>query len=280
MTNYLLNKRFFGGGGGMTGNYMVNQIPTDKFNNINLNNNNFQSLAVNNNSGSGNFESTFNTINDAAAKISPYAAAAKAAIDIGIDSYKSGASNFNKGKAKSTLNILKENEKQANNVIQSYTAGQTDLDTITRFDSGIYSQKDLKTGSDAKNVGLSTLKGTGMGAAAGATLGTVVPGIGNVVGTVAGAIIGGTIGLVSSGIGAISGKNKRERERKKISTAQNSQDFAVDYHNWQQASQLESANNNAAQVQNNQVRQNVLSLVAFGGKLNRKNYLLSDNIPF
>ena len=58
-----------------------------------------------------------------------------------------------------------------------------------------------------------TLAMTGSGAAAGAAIGSVIPGVGTLIGGAAGAIIGGIAGLFG-------GRKARERQRRKIQNAQ------------------------------------------------------------
>lgn len=314
MKNYLLQKRYFKGGG-ITLPYnssVTNFLNQNQFNrsfNSGLNNSynpyansnqnakyglndNFSSMdvfqAFNNKTGNSvtdtkfnplsipqqsSFKQTLGKIGNGINAAMPYVQAAQQAVNLGIDSYKTGASNNDIGKANYVIGTLKGSEQQANNVAQSYSAGQTEFNTMDKLSSGISSQKDLKTGKDWKNVLGSTGKGAGIGASAGTM---IMPGIGTAIGAIGGALIGG----LSSGIGAIFAKNKRKKEAEKAQISERNQNYAVDYFNSKQAEQLQSANDNAAKAQANQIRSSVLSLVAFGGKLNRKNYLLSDNLHF
>ena len=126
---------------------------------------------------------------------------------------------------------------------------------------------DLKTHKGWKNV-LST---TGKGAAAGATLGSIIPGVGSAIGAAAGAVIGG----IASGIGELFGARKRKKRAKELAEAKRAADYDVDYYNSKQAEQLASANDQAAKIQADENRRNVLALAAFGGRLKR-NYLLNN----
>lgn len=179
----------------------------------------------------------------------PYGQVANAA----VQGFIGGATNYDKGKAETEINTMKETERQANNISQQYTAGQNQLNTLKRTGT-VYGQKKLKTGKGWKNV----LGATASGAMAGAAIGGPW-----------GALIGGAIGAAGAGIGSIFGRKKRDKLAEQMKNAKRSEDYAVDYYNSKQAEQLQSANDNAAKVEADRNRQSILNLVAYGGKLKR-----------
>lgn len=179
----------------------------------------------------------------------PYGQVANAA----VQGFIGGATNYDKGKAETEINTMKETERQANNISQQYTAGQNQLNTLKRTGT-VYGQKKLKTGKGWKNV----LGATASGAMAGAAIGGPW-----------GALIGGAIGAAGAGIGSIFGRKKRDKLAEQMKNAKRSEDYAVDYYNSKQAEQLQSANDNAAKVEADKNRQSILNLVAYGGKLKR-----------
>lgn len=193
---------------------------------------------------------TFGAISDKIGSMTgPYGQVANAA----VQGFIGGATNYDKGKAETEINTMKETERQANNISQQYTAGQNQLNTLKRTGT-VYGQKDLKTGKGWKNV----LGATASGAMAGAAIGGPW-----------GALIGGAIGAAGAGIGSIFGRKKRDKLAEQMKNAKRNEDYAVDYYNSKQAEQLQSANDNAAKVIADQNRQSVLNLVAYGGKLRR-----------
>ena len=199
---------------------------------------------------------TFKAVSDKIAEqTGPYGQVVNAA----VSGFVGGATNYDKGKADTQINLMKEQEKQANNVAQQYTAGQNKLNLMNKKGTA-YRQNQLKTGKVWKNV----LGATASGAAAGAAIGGPW-----------GALIGGAIGAAGAGIGSILGRKKREKSEKQMAEAKRNEDYAVDYYNSMQAEQLNSANDNAAKVIADQNRQSILNLVAYGGKLRRKNVLLN-----
>ena len=191
---------------------------------------------------------------DIAGKIGGYAQIAEAGIGGAIN----GSNNWDKGKVQTQEGQFKFAENQANDVSQTYSAGQTKLNTLSRTGAAA-SAKDLKTHKGWKNI----LGSTASGAMAGASVGGIW-----------GAAIGGAVGLIGSSIGEIFGARKRKREAEKLAEQKKAADYAIDYFNSRQAEQLASANDNAAKVQAQQNRQSVLALAAYGGRLKR-NYLLS-----
>lgn len=197
---------------------------------------------------------TFGAISDKIGSMTgPYGQVANAA----VQGFIGGATNYDKGKAETEINTMKETERQANNISQQYTAGQNQLNTLKRTGT-VYGQKNLKTGKGWKNV----LGATASGAMAGAAIGGPW-----------GALIGGAIGAAGAGIGSIFGRKKRDKLAEQMKNAKRSEDYAVDYYNLKQAEQLQSANDNAAKVEADRNRQSILNLVAYGGKLKR-NYLI------
>ena len=193
---------------------------------------------------------TFGAISDKIGSMTgPYGQVANAA----VQGFIGGATNYDKGKAETEINTMKETERQANNISQQYTAGQNQLNTLKRTGT-VYGQKNLKTGKGWKNV----LGATASGAMAGAAIGGPW-----------GALIGGAIGAAGAGIGSIFGRKKRDKLAEQMKNAKRNEDYAVDYYNSKQAEQLQSANDNAAKVIADQNRQSVLNLVAYGGKLRR-----------
>lgn len=191
---------------------------------------------------------------DIAGKIGGYAQIAEAGIGGAIN----GANNWDKGKVQTQEGQFKFAQNQANDVSQTYSAGQTKLNTLSRTGAAA-SAKDLKTHKGWKNI----LGSTASGAMAGASVGGIW-----------GAAIGGAVGLIGSSIGEILGKKKRKKEAEQLAEQKKAADYAIDYYNSKQAEQLASANDNAAKVQADQNRQSVLALAAYGGRLKR-NYLLS-----
>ena len=183
-----------------------------------------------------------------------------------------GANNLNeqkKAEGQASIDAANQNSKMAEDVSQSYSAGQK-INYLTAKDIHAKTAKELKDHKGWKNV----LGTTGKGAAAGAMIGSVVPGIGTAIGAAAGAVIGSA----AAGIGELFGWRKRkkeaERQKREAEEARKRQAFAVDYYNQKQTEQLASANDNAAKVQANLNRRSVLNLVAYGGRTNRKNYLI------
>lgn len=185
------------------------------------------------------------------------------------DTLEQGKNNYDKGKADTQEGMFNENRKQAENVGQAYTAGHTQLNYMSRNGASA-SAKDLKTTKGWKNV----LGATGKGAALGNSIGTMImPGIGTAIGTAAGAVFGAAI----SGIGEWIGARRRKKEAEKLARLKRESDHSINYYNSRQAEQLASANDNAAKAIADQNRQSVLNLVAYGGRLNRRNYLLNKS---
>lgn len=177
--------------------------------------------------------------------------------EAGIGGAINGSTNWNKGNVQTQEGQFNFANNQANNVSQSYTAGQNKLNLLSRVGSAATAD-DLKTHKGWTNI----LGSTAKGAMAGASFGPY------------GAIIGGAVGLVGSSLGELFGKEKREKEAKRLKELQKEADYAVAYHNSRQAEQLASANDNAAKAQADLNRRNVLALAAYGGKLKRRNYLI------
>lgn len=178
--------------------------------------------------------------------------------EAGIGGAINGSNNWNKGKVHTQEGQYNFINNQANNVSQSYTAGQNKLNLLSRVGSAATAD-DLKTHKGWTNI----LGSTAKGAMAGASMGGAY-----------GAIIGGAVGLIGSSLGELFGRDKREKEARRLKELQKEADYAVAYHNSRQAEQLASANDNAAKAQADLNRRNVLALVAYGGKLKRRNYLI------
>lgn len=250
MKNILLRKkRYFGDGGnyGMIRLQPQTQIPTNQFSNINMQH--VEGVPKENMFGS-------TSSNDIMGKVGGYVQVAEAGIGGAIN----GANNWNKGQVETEKNTFKSTENEANNVAQQYSAGQTQMNILSKTGPAS-SANDLKTHKGWKNI----LGSTGKGAMAGASVGGIW-----------GAAIGGAIGLIGSSIGEIFGRRKRKREAEKLAQMKKESDFAIDYHNSKQAEQLASANDQAAKVQADENRRSVLALAAYGGRLKRKNYLINN----
>lgn len=178
--------------------------------------------------------------------------------EAGIGGAINGSNNWNKGKVQTQEGQYNFINNQANNVSQSYTAGQNKLNLLSRVGSAATAD-DLKTHKGWTNI----LGSTAKGAMAGASMGGAY-----------GAIIGGAVGLIGSSLGELFGRDKREKEARRLKELQKEADYAVAYHNSRQAEQLASANDNAAKAQADSNRRSVLALAAYGGKLKRRNYLI------
>lgn len=178
--------------------------------------------------------------------------------EAGIGGAINGSTNWDKGKVQTQEGQFNFANNQANNVSQSYTAGQNKLNLLSRVGSAATAD-DLKTHKGWTNI----LGSTAKGAMAGASMGGAY-----------GAIIGGAVGLIGSSLGELFGRDKREKEARRLKELQKEADYAIAYHNSRQAEQLASANDNAAKAQADLNRRNVLALAAYGGKLKRRNYLI------
>lgn len=194
-----------------------------------------------------------NFLQNAGNNIAGYAQVAQA----GIQGAMNGINNTDKGKHDTVMGTMNQQMNDANNVSQSYTAGQ-DVNTLS------------KTGAANTANGLKTHKGwvnilgsTVTGALAGAKVGGVW-----------GAAIGGAIGLVGSSIGEIFGRRKRKKQEEEERQKKMQADYAIDYYNDKQFEQLASANDQAAKVTADQNRTSTLALMAYGGRKN--NYLISN----
>lgn len=179
-----------------------------------------------------------------------------------------GKNNVNNGLYDTQKGQFDFTNEQASNVGQSYSAGQTQLNLLSKTGPAA-TAKDLKTHKGWKNV----LGTAGKGAAIGATVGNLIPIPG--VGALIGGAVGGVIGAAAAGIGELFGKKKRERRAQQLAEAKRAVDYDVDYYNSRQAEQLASANDQAAKIQADNIRRSAMALAAFGGKLRRKNYLLN-----
>lgn len=192
------------------------------------------------------------------------------ALQLGETAYSGasiGSNNLDQGKLATQKGQFDFSSQQASNVAQTYSAGQNQLNLLSKTGPAATAQ-DLKTHKGWKNV----LGTTGKGAAVGASLGSIVPGIGTAIGAAAGAVIGG----IASGIGELFGARKRKKRAKELAEAKRAADYDVDYYNSRQAEQLASANDQAAKIQADENRRSALALAAYGGRLKRKNYLINN----
>lgn len=211
------------------------------------------------NSGTGNA----GLMNNANQFVNKYGTALQGAVELGqtvAEGFKTGKNNTNQGMYDTSIGVSDATEKEANNVTNTYTAGQNTMNLMSRTGRGPVKARDLKTHKGWKNI----LGSTGKGAMAGATMASVLPGIG----TIAGGIVGGVAGLIGSSVGELFGLFKRKKQAKEINRAKQEADYSVDYYNSKQAEQLQSANDNAAHSMANQNRYSVLGLMARGGRRN------------
>ena len=106
-----------------------------------------------------------------------------------------------------------QNAVKGTDELMSYSGQRTDQTFGVNYQAynDINKQKAMSDISASNTT--NTLAMTGSGAAAGAAIGSVIPGVGTLIGGAAGAIIGGIAGLFGS-------KKARERQRRKIFNAQ------------------------------------------------------------
>lgn len=174
--------------------------------------------------------------------------------EVGVQGAMNGAKNTDQGKHDTTMGVLRQNESDANNVNQAYTAGQ-ELRLMGRNPS-TNTANSLKTHKGWKNILSSTASGAMAGAAAGGGANPYT------------AIAGAAIGLIGSSLGEIFGRRKRKKMAEQEAEQKRASDYAVDYYNSKQAEQLASANDNTAHSIANQNRYSVFGLMARGGKRN------------
>lgn len=257
MKNILLRKKKYFGDGGNDGIIRLqpqSQIPTSQFSNVNM-----QHVAGVPKKG------IFKNGTDVGGIIGG------ALFQLGETAYSGasiGSNNLDQGKLATQKGQFDFSSQQASNVGQTYSAGQNQLNLLSKTGPAATAQ-DLKTHKGWKNV----LGTTGKGAAVGSTIGSaIMPGIGTAIGAAAGAILGG----VASGIGELFGARKRKKRAEELAKQKRATDYDVDYYNSKQAEQLASANDQAAKIQADENRRNVLALAAYGGRLKRKNYLINN----
>ena len=208
--------------------------------------------------------SSVNLGQDKLNKANKFGTAIQGAIQLGqtaVNGLKTGNNNTNQGMYDTSIGVSDATEKDANNVTNTYTAGMNQMNLMSKTGNGNVSARDLKTHKGWKNI----LGSTGKGAAAGASVGSVIlPGMG----TVVGGVIGGVVGGIASGIGELFGWRKRKKQAEEMNRKKREADYAVDYYNSKQAEQLQSANDNAAHSMANQNRYSILGLMARGGRRN------------
>ena len=122
------------------------------------------------------------------------------------------------GAANGTIGMIQgynsmQNAVKGTDELMAYSGQRTDQS----FGVNYQAQNDINKQKAMSDISASnttnTLAMTGSGAAAGAAIGSVIPGVGTLIGGAAGAIIGGIAGLFGS-------KKARERQRRKIFNAQ------------------------------------------------------------
>ena len=153
-------------------------------------------------------------------------------VKAGVNGALTGANNQDKGKHDTAMNTMKQQEKDAADVLRGYTAGQNV--NLLKKSYPANSAKDLKNHKGWKNI----LGSTASGAMAGATIGGGF--------NPYGAAIGAVVGLIGSSVGEIFGARKRRKQAEQEAEQQRNTNYAIDYYNNKQFEQLESANDQAA----------------------------------